>query len=91
LVVAGDAVGFEDATGAAAVDEGPFAVTFDPDADGFHGAAANGGAVAGGVIDMEGPEAPAAMVAVGGAVGVGVIGTFAVFADEAIGRMAMMV
>jgi hypothetical protein len=73
------------------VDEGPFAVAFDPDADGFHGGATDRVAIAWGVIDMEGPEAPVAVVTVRGAVGVGVNWSFAVFADEAIGRMAMMV
>jgi len=90
-IIAGDAVGFQTAAGTTAMDNGPFAVAFHPDADGLHGAAADRGAVAGGFVHVKAPEAPAAVVAMGAAVGVRVDGALAVFADEAIGTMAVMV
>jgi hypothetical protein len=70
VVVAGDAVALEFSASGAAVDDGPFAVAADPDGDGLHGGAAGGGVVAGGVIDVEAPEAPGAMVAMARAIGV---------------------
>ncbi len=69
-VVACDAVGAELAAGAAAVDDGPFAVATacaDLDADGFHHALAGAGAVAGGFVDVPAVEAGRAVVAMLGA------------------------
>ena len=71
--------------------DSPFAIAFDADADGFHRTTADGLAVAGGIVNVEAPEAPAAMVAVGAAIGIGVYEAFAVFTDEAIGGMAEMI
>lgn len=82
MVVAGDAVGAEYAAATAAVDDGPFAVATDFDGDGFHGLSAGAGAVAGLLVEVAGPEARGAVVAVAGAVGAGVDAVLAVDAGE---------
>ena len=81
-VVAGDAVGLEAPAGTAAMDDGPFAIVFDPDGDGLHEPAAGRGPVAGGFVDVTGPQAVWAMVAMAGAERGCVNGAAAVAAGE---------
>lgn len=67
VIVAGDAVEADAAAGSAAMDERPFAVASGGHGDGFHLAAATGGAIAGVTVQVYAPEAVGAMVAVPGA------------------------
>lgn len=85
-VVAGDAVGLDDAAGGAAVDDGPLAARAftDLDGDGVHGRTARAGAVARAVIDVSAGEAGGAVVAVLGAPGLAGDLEFAVDAREAV-------
>lgn len=52
VVVAGDAVGAEDAAAAASVNDGPFSVASDLDGDWLHGLAAWAGAVSRLLVEM---------------------------------------
>lgn len=64
LVVAGDAIGAQDTTAGAAVDQGPLAILPDIDPDRLHSRTTTTGAVARLLIDVAGPQAERAMVAV---------------------------
>ena len=53
IIVGGDAVGMQDAAPAAPVDDGPFPIPAHPYPDGLHDAPAEGGAVAGGIVQVK--------------------------------------
>jgi hypothetical protein len=74
VVVPGGAVGPERAATCAAVDDRPLAVPSDLDADRLHRAAAGAAAIAWLLIEVPGPQAVGAVVAVLGAVGTAVHG-----------------
>jgi len=67
VVVARDAIRVQAETLAATVDQRPFAVVLDPNANRSHGAAASAAPITWKVVNMNAPEATGAMVAMSGA------------------------